>query len=66
MSEAKQREAWNHTSALMALCVNLQRDPRKGPPIRPETFNPFVRPAPKPILRGKDLAILKDVFVKQT
>lgn len=66
MSEAKQREAWNHTSALMALCVNLLRDPHKGPPIRPETFNPFVRSAPKPILRGKDLTILKDIFVKQT
>ena len=44
MSEAKQREAWNHTSALMALCVNLLRDPRKEPPIRPEAFNPTLIP----------------------
>nr|DAQ58215.1 MAG TPA: Protein of unknown function (DUF4035) [Caudoviricetes sp.] len=64
MAEAKQREAWNHTAALMAFAVNLMRDPKKGAPARPEDFHPFAPRPQKPILRGKDLRILKDVFVK--
>lgn len=64
MAEARQREAWNHTAALMAFAANLLRDPKKSAPVRPEDFHPFAPPPPKPILRGKDLRILKDVFVK--
>ena len=64
MAEARQQESWNHTSALMALAVNMMRDPRKSKPARPEDFNPFTPKEPMPILKGKELRILKDVFVR--
>lgn len=65
MAEARQRSSWNHTSSLMALAVNLMRDPKKSKPATPEDFNPFIPKAPIPVLKGKDLRILKDVFVRQ-
>lgn len=48
----------------MALVVNLVRDPRKGSPAKPEDFHPFAPRPRKPILHGKELGILKDVFVR--
>lgn len=65
MAEAKQREAWNHTASLMALVVNLVRDPRKGSPAKPEDFHPFAPKPRKPILKGKELSVLRDVFVRE-
>lgn len=62
MAEARGRFEWNQTSALLALMVNLVRDPRRGSPARPSDFNPFAERPPVPVLRGRDLSILKDVF----
>ena len=48
----------------MALAVNLVRDPRRTPAAKPNDFNPYAPRPKKPILRGKQLEILRDVFVK--
>ncbi len=64
MAEARCRADWARTSALMALAVNLVRDPRRTPAAKPSDFNPYAPRPKKPILRGKQLEILKDVFVK--
>ena len=65
MAEARCRADWARTSALMALAVNLVRDPRRTPAAKPNDFNPYAPRSKKPILRGKQLEILRDVFVKK-
>lgn len=42
MSEARQRESWDHTAALEALIYNCNRDPKKGSPAKPGDFHPFI------------------------
>ena len=66
MAEARCRADWARTSALMALAVNLVRDPRRTPAAKPNDSNPYAPRPKKPILRGKQLEILRDVFVKGT
>ena len=65
MVEGRGRFEWNQTSSLMALAVNLVRDPRRGKRASPRDFNPFA-PKPKPpVLRGREmLAALKAAFIK--
>jgi hypothetical protein len=63
MSEAKSRDDWRHTAAMMSLVANVNRDPRKQRPFKPEDFNPHEQ-KPKTVIRGKGLRILRDVFVK--
>lgn len=65
MAEAKQRERWNHTATLLATMINLTRNPKKSQPAKPEDFNPFIKKEPPPKLKGNDLKILKDIFVKR-
>lgn len=48
----------------MALAVNLVRDPRRTPAAKPNDFNPYAPKPKKPIFRGKQLEILRDVFVR--
>ena len=45
MAESKQREAWNHTAAVMALLANIHRGKGRSA-YSPNDFNPF---APKKI-----------------
>ena len=40
MAEAKQRDNWSHTSVILALTANCNRDPKKRP-FQPSDFNPF-------------------------
>jgi hypothetical protein len=41
MADAARLEAWQHTSALMATIVNVNRT-KKGRPISPDAFNPMI------------------------
>jgi hypothetical protein len=43
MADGKQRDAWAHTSSLMALLVNINRDPKRGRAVKPDDFNPFAQ-----------------------
>ena len=61
MAEARAKDEWARTSALMALLANCHRDPKKTRALRPSDFNPFAkRPAPIPI----DMDSLKAVFLE--
>ncbi len=63
MAEARGKFEWEQTSAIMALVVNMLRDPKKSKPVNPEDFNPYHK---KIIPRLKaPISILKDVFVKK-
>jgi hypothetical protein len=65
MAEAKSKDSWQHTSTLLALLANINRDPKKQKAFAPDDFNPYKNEQKKkPILKGKDLRILKDVFVR--
>lgn len=48
MAEGKQRNEWSHTSSVMALLVNINRNPKRGKAVKPCDFNPFVQRA-KPV-----------------
>ena len=63
MAEGKCRERWNHTSAMLALIANANRDPKKSRVFKPEDFHPYMgRKAAK---RAKvSIDVLKDVFVR--
>jgi hypothetical protein len=62
MAEAKSKDNWNHTSAILALIINVNRNPKKQRAIKPGELNPHEQKV-KAVLRGKGLRILKDVFV---
>jgi len=64
MAEAKSKDNWNHTSAILALIINVNRNPKKQGAVTPKEINPHEQ-KPKTILKGKGLRILKDVFVNQ-
>lgn len=59
MADARLEYDWGHTSSLMALIANCNRD-EKTPPYTPRFFNPLYPPA-KPAKVG--VSILKDVFI---
>ena len=50
------------TASLMALIVNLVRDPKKSKPAKPDAFNPYAQKVQK--ITKAPLSILKDVFCK--
>ena len=62
MAEARRREDWSHTSAVMALVANVNRDPKKTRAFKPSDFDPTARSGMAPV-KTKDLRILKRVFV---
>ena len=65
-SEAHYCADWARPSTLMALAMNLVRDPRRTPAAKPNDFNPYAPRSKKPILRGSQLEIFRDVFVKNS
>lgn len=54
------QDAWQRTSALMALLANCHRDPKKTRAFRPGDFDPFAKTI-TPIRVG--MQVLKDVFI---
>jgi len=40
MAEGRDRALWRHTSAVMALTANVNRDPKKGRLFEPSDFDP--------------------------
>lgn len=63
LAEARAKDAWGRTSALMALIANCHRDPKKSRPLKPADFNPF-RGAGKEEPIPADMAALKAVFTE--
>jgi hypothetical protein len=64
MAEARCRQAWRHTSAVMALLANIHRDPKKTRPFRPADFDPYAVPDARRRAAGKsDLGALKDALL---
>ena len=66
MVEGKGRFDWAQPSSLMALAVNLMRDPKKGKAASPNDFNPFAEKPERIVLKGKEmLDALKAAFIRK-
>ena len=57
MTQARQRDAWNHTASVMALLANVNRDPNKGRAFVPADFHPS---PPKRATRKKGIPLTVD------
>jgi len=53
MAEGRSRENWQHTSAILALLYNCNRDPKKTRAAKPSDFNPFEAKSGGTIVIGK-------------
>jgi len=43
VEETKLQVDWSRTSNLLALLVNMFRDPKKGTTVKPKDFNPYMQ-----------------------
>jgi len=67
MAEARGRDNWTHTSAILALIANVNRDPKKTRPLKPADFDPYTaKDRRDEAIEVTDMAVLKDAFVNQT
>ena len=68
MAEARSRDNWAHTSAVLALIANVNRDPKKSRPFKPADFDPYsARDRRDEAIEvtapgGAGMAVLKDAF----
>lgn len=71
LAEARQRDQWNHTASVMALIANVNRDPKKGRPAKPDDFHPLRKHTIRTDSTERqppiaDISILKAVFVDRS
>ncbi|MCE5327901.1 MAG: hypothetical protein LLG01_15955 [Planctomycetaceae bacterium] len=65
MAQARSRESWAHTSAVLALIANVNRDPSKGRAWRPCDFDPHTQARSQAIeVDSGNMGLLKQAFVK--
>jgi hypothetical protein len=66
MAEARARDNWAHTSAVLALIANVNRDPKKTRPFKPADFDPYAgKDRREEAIEVTDMAVLKDAFLKE-
>jgi len=65
MAEARGRFHWSQTAEILSMLFNANRDPKKTAPKTPVDFNPYPpeKDEKRPLVKTKDLSILKTVFV---
>jgi hypothetical protein len=67
MAEARGRESWAHTSAILALIANVNRDPKKTRPFKPSDFDPYsAKDRRDAAIEVKDMDVLKNAFLRGT
>ena len=65
MAEARGRDEWGRTAALLALIANVNRDPRRGRAFRASDFNPYeARRRTGVPITAANIGLLKQVFVE--
>lgn len=63
MAEARGRDNWAHTSAILALVANVNRDPKKTRAYKPSDFDPYsAREKRDKAIEVTDMAVLRDAF----
>lgn len=63
MAEARGRDNWAHTSSVLAMLANVNRDPKKTPAFQPADFDPYRPRKPTRVDRKTGFELLKAVFV---
>ena len=64
MAEGRAKDQWQHTSSLLALIANVNRDPKKTQEFKPSDFNPTLSTSrPDVIVVDKEnVSLLKKMF----
>jgi hypothetical protein len=63
MADARRRDEWQHTSAVLAMLANVHRNPKKKPqPFTPAEFNPLAGER-KTVAHKTGVRTLKTIFV---
>ena len=63
MAEGLGRERWAHTSMILTLIANVNRDSKKTRAFKPDDFNPYARmDRQDEAIEVTDMAVLKDAF----
>ena len=63
MAEARGRDRWAHTSAILALIANVNRDPKKTRAYKPSDVDPRSASEKRDgAIEVTDRAVLKDAF----
>jgi len=66
MAEARGRDNWAHTSAILALVANVNRDPKKTRPYKPSDFDPYsAKDKRDEVIEVTDMSVLKDAFTRK-
>ena len=66
MAEARSRDRWSRTSALMALIANCHRDPKKSRAFKPSDFDPYAaKKVEAVVLNEENIGLLKQAFTQQ-
>lgn len=63
MAEGKNRQLWQLNSFILAMIHNVNAD--KAHRMTPDEFNPYAPKKPKPLLKGKGLSCLKNIFCRE-
>ena len=65
MAESRGRDNWAHTSAVLALIANVNRDPKKGRVFKPADFDPYAQAKRKSeAIQVTSMADLRGAFEK--
>jgi hypothetical protein len=64
MADAKSQQCWAHTSALLAMLANANRDPKKSRTFKPADFNPHLCRKTRTVAKV-GIQVLKQVFVER-
>ena len=65
MADSRVKDNWNHTSSLLAMLFNINRDPKKQPAVSPENFNPYERKGECSKDTRLAFKCMKQIFIKQ-
>ena len=60
MSKARAELEWQQTSSVLSLIANVNRNPMRTGPFKPDDFNPTIERRPLPDV---PITVLRDVFV---
>ena len=65
MAEGRAKDAWQHTSSLLALIANVNRDPKKTKAFKPSDFNPTLNQSSRPdviVVDKENVSLLRQMF----
>ena len=65
MAEGRCRDNWAHTSSVMALLANVNRDPKKSRLFKPADFDPYAKKngGPATVITKDNVVLLRRAFV---